>query len=218
MHALKTLEGDARARDTHSIVYFYAVYLNLFAYCFLLPWGNFSNPKRLSHLHRTPLGLQTCTILYHEPGTSSTPACSRPTAHTGARPGLRLRGPSRADAAWVGGGGTHRVDERDVGDRLVLRHLRPLLGVDLHGEGGACRVSCLHSRSRHRERQAAPPRPGLAPPCESSPPPRAAPRPPGRGWRCGGRASDTRQDLGRGAGRGLGRAGRGVGERTASRA
>ena len=73
----------------------------------------------------------------------------------------------------------------------------------------ACGVSCLHSRSRHRERQAAPPRPGLAPPCESSPPPRAAPRPPGRGWRCEGRASDTRQGLGRrGAGRGLGRAGR----------
>ena len=53
----------------------------------------------------------------------------------GARPGLWLHGPCRADAAWVGGGGTHRVDERDVGDWLVLRHLRPLLGVDLHGEG-----------------------------------------------------------------------------------
>ena len=61
-------------------------------------------------------------------------------------------------------------------------------------------------------------RPGLAPACESSPPPRAAPRPPGRGWRCGGRTSDSRQGLGRGAGRGLGRAGRGVGERTALRA
>ena len=54
-------------------------------------------------------------------------------------------------APRVGGGGTHRVDERDVGDRLVLRHLRPLLGVDLHGEGGACGVSggaCARSAGR----------------------------------------------------------------------
>ena len=71
--------------------------------------------------------------------------------------GLWLQGVCRAGSAWVGGGGTHGVDERDVGDRLVLRHLRPLLGVDLHGEGGACGVSGgARARSAGRPAQARP--------------------------------------------------------------
>ena len=50
---------------------------------------------------------------------------------------MGLQGLCRADAVWAGEGGTHRLNARDVGDLLVLRHLRPLLGVDLHGWGGA---------------------------------------------------------------------------------
>ena len=60
-----------------------------------------------------------------------------------------------------GGGGAHRVDERDVGDLLVVGHLRPLLGVD----DGAHDLGPRHQVDRllgHRHQVGPAPRGGRA--------------------------------------------------------